>query len=67
MKKIYIVGAGGFGREIVWLIERINEETPTWDIAGFIDDDVSIHGKAENGRRAFHRRTCGKGKDHQSL
>ena len=49
MKKIYIVGAGGFGREIVWLIERINEETPTWDIAGFIDDDVSIHGKAENG------------------
>ena len=39
MKKIYIVGAGGFGRELLWWIKDINKITPTWEIAGFLDDD----------------------------
>ena len=39
MKKIYIVGAGGFGRELLWWIKDINKVTPTWEIAGFLDDD----------------------------
>ena len=42
MRKIVIFGAGGFGREIQWLIERINEEKYTWEIAGYIDDNVEI-------------------------
>ena len=25
-KDIYIIGAGGFGREVAWLIERINQK-----------------------------------------
>lgn len=51
MKKIYIVGAGGFGREVLWLMKRINEEVVKngkeceWDFAGFIDDDMSLHGE----------------------
>lgn len=24
MKKLYIIGSGEFGREVLWLIERIN-------------------------------------------
>ena len=32
MKKIAIIGAGGFGREIAFLLERIG----TWDIIGFL-------------------------------
>lgn len=40
MKKILIVGAGGFGREVQWLIERINQSTPIWQIAGYLDDDI---------------------------
>ena len=24
MKDLYIIGAGGFGREVAWLVERIN-------------------------------------------
>ena len=28
MKDIVIIGAGGFGREVAWLIERINNENP---------------------------------------
>lgn len=39
MKDIYIIGAGGFGREVAWLIERINAVNPTWNIVGFIDDN----------------------------
>ena len=39
MNKIYIVGAGGFGRELLWWIKDINKANPTWEIAGFLDDD----------------------------
>lgn len=42
MKDLYIIGAGGFGREVVWLAERINEINPIWNIMGFIDDDENI-------------------------
>lgn len=38
IRKIIIVGAGGFGREILWLIERINERKLSWKVVGFIDD-----------------------------
>ncbi len=38
-KPIIIVGAGGFGREVAQLITDINEEKPTWEILGFVDDD----------------------------
>lgn len=42
MKDIYIVGAGGFGREVLWLIQRINNVNYEWNIKGFIDDNKSI-------------------------
>lgn len=45
-KNILIVGAGGFGREVAWLIEKINERKPTWNILGFIDDCEENLGKA---------------------
>ena len=38
VKKIVIIGAGGFGREAAWVIERINETLPTFELAGFCDD-----------------------------
>jgi sugar O-acyltransferase (sialic acid O-acetyltransferase NeuD family) len=40
--KIVIYGAGGFGREIAWLIEEINRNHKTFEIVGFIDDDISL-------------------------
>ncbi len=49
MQELYIIGAGGFGREIAWLIERINEKEPTWDLAGFVDDDRNLWGKEIGG------------------
>ena len=41
MRDLFIVGAGGFGREAVWTVERINAaaETPAWNVIGFADDD----------------------------
>ena len=40
LKNIAIYGAGGFGREVACLINRINENEPTWNLVGFFDDGV---------------------------
>lgn len=40
MKNIIIVGAGGFGRELLQWIKDINAVQGTWNIKGFIDDDL---------------------------
>ena len=42
MRDLFIVGAGGFGREAVWTVERINALSggmPQWRILGYADDD----------------------------
>ncbi|MFG6496238.1 acetyltransferase [Fictibacillus sp. UD] len=49
MKDIIIIGAGGFGREVAWLIEDINKDNPEWNILGFADDNKEIHGTEMNG------------------
>lgn len=49
MKKLIIFGASGFGREVAWAVERINQVSPTWDLLGFMDDDDEIQGKKING------------------
>lgn len=41
MKDIIIVGASGFGRELAYTIEEINKEKRTWNIKGFIDDNLN--------------------------
>ncbi|MDD6207631.1 MAG: acetyltransferase [Clostridiales bacterium] len=38
MSKLVIIGAGGFGREVAWLVERVNQIEPKYDLAGFVDD-----------------------------
>lgn len=48
LKKLYIVGAGGFGREVLWLVHRINASVLTWDVVGFIDDNKELHGKTQD-------------------
>lgn len=49
MKPLYIIGAGGFGREVAWLVERINQVEPTWEIVGFIDDNPVAQGTVVGG------------------
>jgi sugar O-acyltransferase (sialic acid O-acetyltransferase NeuD family) len=38
--RLAIFGAGGLGREVLVLARQINEAAPTWDLAGFYDDNV---------------------------
>lgn len=53
MKDLIIFGASGFGREVVWAVERQNKVLPTWNIIGFMDDDESIQGTKINGYRVL--------------
>lgn len=39
MKDLIIVGAGGFGRELLQWCKEINAVEPKWNIKGFIDDN----------------------------
>ena len=41
MTDLIIVGASGFGREILAIIEMINRTEPTWNVLGFIDDNLN--------------------------
>lgn len=50
MKNLIIVGASGFGREILQYIEDINVVTPTWNFIGFIDDNLSALDGLKSGR-----------------
>lgn len=49
MKSVVIVGAGGFGREVLEIFKAQNEMSKTWNILGFIDDNKQSHGKILNG------------------
>ena len=39
MTDLIIVGASGFGRELLNIIKEINKTSPAWNVLGFIDDD----------------------------
>ncbi len=41
MQDIIIVGASGFGREVLALINTINRIERTWNVLGFIDDNLN--------------------------
>ncbi len=46
---LIIIGAGGLGREVAWLVERINHQSPTWNLLGFVDDNPNLHHTIVNG------------------
>ncbi|MBC7348009.1 MAG: transferase, partial [Clostridia bacterium] len=48
MRDLVIIGAGGFGREVAWLVEEINRAAPTWRLLGFIDGDERKWGQVVN-------------------
>ncbi|WP_167341851.1 acetyltransferase [Nonlabens sp. SY33080] len=43
MKDIVIIGAGGFGREVKSIIDRINLIKPTYRLLGFYDDNQTLN------------------------
>ncbi len=49
MKDLIIIGAGGLGRETIFIIERINYFADQWNILGFLDDSSEKQGKRIDG------------------
>jgi sugar O-acyltransferase (sialic acid O-acetyltransferase NeuD family) len=47
--QVGIYGAGGFGREVVWLVRSCNQKRTRYETVCFIDDDPHLHGKQLNG------------------
>lgn len=41
LKNIAIVGAGGFGKETLVMINQINAINPQWQVTGFYDDGIA--------------------------
>lgn len=45
MKRIAIIGAGGFAREVLWLLRSCIEAGAEFEPWGFVDDAPELHGK----------------------
>ena len=45
MKDLIILGAGGSGWDIVSIVNAINKQSVEWNVLGFLDDNVTLHGK----------------------
>ena len=42
LKKIAIFGAGGFGKEVACIINKINEIKQTWELIGFFVNTLAL-------------------------
>lgn len=45
-RKLIVVGAGGFGQEVIWAAKNFNAVHPTYDVLGYCDDDPDKKGEA---------------------
>lgn len=50
--KLLILGASGFGREVLWTASDVPEEQRNWEVDGFLDDDL------ENVRTELRAKQC---------
>jgi len=48
-KDLVLVGAGGFGREVLWQLGEIDNCAGQYNILGFVDDAPEFKGKTING------------------
>ena len=42
LKKIVIIGAGGFGCEVLWTIDDCNKHSKKFEVLGFVDDNTKL-------------------------
>ena len=48
-RRLLLLGAGGFARETLELIDAVNRESSAWAVVGLLDDDPRMHGRAIHG------------------
>ena len=53
MNDLIIIGASGFGREVAWLVERINKQKKSWNLIGFFDDNEEAQNTIINGYKVL--------------
>ena len=52
LRPLVIVGAGGFGREVLDIVDDFNRVEPTYDVVGFVDDgEPDVQRLAVRGQR----------------
>ncbi|MBE6963505.1 MAG: acetyltransferase [Ruminococcaceae bacterium] len=49
MRDLVIIGAGDFGREVSWVVERSNACDAQWNLLGFVDDAPAVQGMVFDG------------------
>lgn len=54
-RKLIVVGAGGFGQEVIWAARNFNSVHPTYDICGYCDDDPAKKGETIYGYQVLGR------------
>ena len=55
MKNLIIIGAGGVGREVSLIVQQLNHLEKTWNLMGFVDDDIERIGQVINGYSVIGR------------
>ena len=53
---LWIIGAGGFGREVEQVVKAINDIGQTWEIEGFLDDAPNDENRQRVGRLGYQIR-----------
>jgi sugar O-acyltransferase (sialic acid O-acetyltransferase NeuD family) len=48
MKRLLLIGAGGWGREVAGMVRHTTRVSPDWDLLGYLDDHVALQGKRVN-------------------
>jgi sugar O-acyltransferase (sialic acid O-acetyltransferase NeuD family) len=41
LNRLIIVGAGGYAQELLWIVDDVNSQCPTWEFLGYIDPNSS--------------------------
>jgi sugar O-acyltransferase (sialic acid O-acetyltransferase NeuD family) len=59
--RVVVVGAGGFGREVLWLLMCLAARDGSPEIVGFVDDDETLWGKTLCGVRVLGGLDCLRG------
>ena len=58
VNQIAIYGAGGFAKEVAWLVETCNEDNKQFEVVCFIDDNPEKEGKKSNGYSVLNLKTA---------
>lgn len=45
MKKLIILGAGGTAYDLIDIAHAMNKINPTWDVLGYLDDNLNLQGR----------------------